>query len=64
MGVIEITYAFDERADGVDRVYAPDGRGDAVLAERMQHGIPLPHGTWDRIAEAVTPLGVAMPEVG
>ena len=52
------------KADGVDEIYAPGERGDAVLAEREQHGIPIPKGTWDRLADAVGPLGVAMPEVG
>jgi len=52
------------KADGVDEIYAPGERGDAVLAEREQHGIPLPQGTWDRIAEAVAPLAVEMPAVG
>jgi len=51
------------RADGVDEIYAPGERGDAVLAERMKTGIPLPQGTWDRLAKAVKPLGVEMPEV-
>lgn len=52
------------RADGVEEIYAPGERGDAVLAERMKSGIPLPQGTWDRLAEAVGPLGVEMPERG
>lgn len=50
------------RADGVEEIYAPGERGDAVLAERTKNGIPLPQGTWDRLAEAVTPLGIEMPE--
>ena len=52
------------RAEGVDRIYAPGERGDAILAEREQNGIPLPQGTWDRLAEAVGPLGVEMPARG
>jgi len=52
------------KADGVEQIYAPGERGDAVLAEREKHGIPLPQGTWDRIATAVAPLGVAMPARG
>lgn len=52
------------RADGVARIYAPGERGDAVLAARSKGGIPLPHGTWQRIAKAVAPLGVEMPEAG
>jgi ureidoglycolate dehydrogenase (NAD+) len=30
------------RAAGVDRIYLPGERGDAILAEREVHGIPLP----------------------
>jgi len=52
------------KADGVARIYAPGERGDAVLAERTKTGIPLPQGTWARLAKAVTPLGVEMPAVG
>ena len=52
------------KADGVAQIYAPGERGDAILAERTKNGIPLPQGTWDRIAEAVGLLGVAMPERG
>ena len=52
------------KADGVEQIYAPGERGDAVLAERMKTGIPLPQGTWDRLAKAVAPLGIEMPEVG
>ncbi len=50
------------RAEGVERIYAPGERGDAILAEREATGIPLPQGTWDRLAQAAGPLGVAMPE--
>jgi len=49
------------KADGVEQIYAPGERGDALLAERTKTGIPLPQGTWDRIAKAVAPLGVEMP---
>ena len=50
------------RADGVEEIYAPGERGDAVLAERTQHGIPLPQGTWHRLADAAGRLSVEMPE--
>ena len=52
------------KAEGVEQIYAPGERGDTVLAERERNGIPLPQGTWDRLAEAARPLGVEMPEVG
>ncbi len=51
------------KADGVEQIYAPGERGDAVLAEREANGIPLPQGTWDRLAKAVGALGVEMPAV-
>jgi ureidoglycolate dehydrogenase (NAD+) len=50
------------KAEGVEQIYAPGERGDAVLAEREKNGIPLPQGTWDRLAAAAGPLGVEMPE--
>ena len=50
------------RADGVEVFYAPGESGDAVLAERMKNGIPLPQGTWDRLADAAGRLSVEMPE--
>lgn len=50
------------KADGVDEIYAPGERGDAVLAERMKNGIPLPPGTWDRLKAEADTLGIAMPE--
>ncbi|MBO6784960.1 MAG: Ldh family oxidoreductase [Alphaproteobacteria bacterium] len=49
------------RADGVDEIYAPGERGDAVLAERTKSGIPLPAGTWDRLKAEADKLGIAMP---
>ena len=49
-------------ADGVDEIYAPGERGNAVLAERMKAGIPLPPGTWDRLKAEADTLGIAMPE--
>ena len=50
------------KADGVDEIYAPGERGDAVLAARMKNGIPLPPGTWDRLKAEADKLGIAMPE--
>jgi len=49
------------RADGVDEIYAPGERGDAVLRERSKNGIPLPKGTWDRLSAEADKLGIAMP---
>ena len=50
------------RADGVEEILVPGERGDRVLAERRQTGIPLAEGTWKRLAEVAKPLGVEMPE--
>jgi len=49
-------------ADGVDEILVPGERGDRVLAAREQDGIPLPAGTWERLAESAQMLGVEMPE--
>ena len=46
----------------MDEIYAPGERGDAVLAERMKNGIPLPPGTGDRLKAEADTLGIAMPE--
>ncbi|MHA1109351.1 MAG: Ldh family oxidoreductase [Alphaproteobacteria bacterium] len=50
------------RAAGIEQIYAPGERGDAVLAERKEDGIPLPAGTWDRLGEIAERFDVAMPE--
>ena len=50
------------RADGVDEILVPGERGDRVLEQRRVSGIPLPEGTWARLAEVAAPLGVEMPE--
>jgi ureidoglycolate dehydrogenase (NAD+) len=49
------------RADGVDRIFLPGERGDAIAAERGTKGIPIPKGTWQRIAKAAQALGVKPP---
>jgi ureidoglycolate dehydrogenase (NAD+) len=49
------------RADGVDRIMLPGERGDAIRAEREVKGIPIPKGTWQRIANAAQALGVKPP---
>ncbi len=50
------------KADGVDEIYAPGERGDAILANRRQHGIPLAQRTWERIEAVANRLGIDMPE--
>jgi ureidoglycolate dehydrogenase (NAD+) len=49
------------RAEGVDKIMLPGERGDAIRAERESTGIPIPKGTWQRIAKAAQALGVKPP---
>jgi ureidoglycolate dehydrogenase (NAD+) len=49
------------RAEGVDKIMLPGERGDAVRAEREVEGIPIPKGTWQRIAKVAVALGVEPP---
>jgi ureidoglycolate dehydrogenase (NAD+) len=49
------------RAEGVERIYLPGERGDAVRAKREAAGIPVPAGAWTRIVETAKDLGVAAP---
>ena len=50
-------------AGGQDEVRVPGERGYRVMAERLESGIPLPAGTWRRLAEVAEELGVALPAV-
>lgn len=50
-------------ATGNDEVRVPGERGDRVMTERGAQGIPLPAGTWSRLAQVADGLGVAMPAV-
>jgi len=50
-------------AKGNDEVRVPGERGNRVMAERLERGIPLPAGTWRRLAEIADGLGVPMPSV-
>jgi len=49
------------RAEGVQKIMLPGERGDAVRAERETSGIPIPKGTWQRIAKAAQAVGVVPP---
>src|SRR5262249_13953539 len=49
------------RAAGVDRILLPGERGDAILAEREQNGIPVAAGTWKRLVAAAEGLGGEAP---
>ncbi|MGB0630971.1 MAG: Ldh family oxidoreductase [Alphaproteobacteria bacterium] len=52
------------RAQGTDEILVPGERGDRVLEQRRADGIPLAEGTWKRLAEVASKLGVEMPEAG
>lgn len=49
------------RAEGVQKIMLPGERGDAIRAEREANGIPIPKGTWQRIARAAQAVGVKPP---
>ena len=49
------------RADGVDEILLPGERGDRVMAERRERGIPVPEGTRTRLTAIAAGLGVEMP---
>jgi ureidoglycolate dehydrogenase (NAD+) len=50
-------------AAGIDRIFLPGERGDSVLQEREDNGIPLPRGTWSRLVACAQDLGVMPPQV-
>src|SRR4051794_9138958 len=49
------------RAEGVSKIMLPGERGDAIRADREANGIPIPKGTWQRIAKAAQTVGVTPP---
>jgi ureidoglycolate dehydrogenase (NAD+) len=49
-------------AAGVDRIFLPGERGDIVLQDREQNGIPLPRGTWARLLACAKDLGITPPQ--
>jgi ureidoglycolate dehydrogenase (NAD+) len=50
-----------DRAEGTERIFLPGERGDTIRAEREAKGIPIPKGTWQRIAKAALAIGVKPP---
>ncbi len=50
-------------AEGHDGIRLPGERGERMMAERLAAGVPLPDGTWRRLAEVAGGLGVEMPPV-
>lgn len=49
------------KSDEVERIFAPGERGDAVMAERLDQGIPLPAGTVARLKPVAARLGLTVP---
>ncbi len=49
------------RAEGIAKIMLPGERGDTIRTERETSGIPIPKGTWQRIAKAAQAVGVAPP---
>jgi ureidoglycolate dehydrogenase (NAD+) len=47
------------RGEGVDRIFAPGERGDAVRADRENSGIPLPQRIVGDLNKVATELGIA-----
>jgi ureidoglycolate dehydrogenase (NAD+) len=48
-------------AEGVDRIFLPGERGESVLRQREENGIPLPRGTWSRLLASAEALDVPAP---
>jgi ureidoglycolate dehydrogenase (NAD+) len=51
------------RGPGVDEIFLPGERGDAIYAQRSRDGIPMTPGNWRKMGELGERLGVAMPAV-
>ena len=51
------------KADGVDEIFMPGERGDAIFDERLKNGIPLPQATWASIGKITDRFGVPLPVV-
>jgi ureidoglycolate dehydrogenase (NAD+) len=50
------------KADGVDEIFMPGERGDAIYDQRLRDGIPVPAKTWADIGKVAERFGVEMPE--
>jgi LDH2 family malate/lactate/ureidoglycolate dehydrogenase len=51
------------KADGVDEIFMPGERGDAIFEQRLRDGIPVPQATWDEVGAVAERFGVPLPEV-
>ena len=47
--------------DGVDEVLVPGDPQQRILADRSAHGIPIPPGTWDKIAVCAERFELTLP---
>ena len=50
------------RADGVDEIFMPGERGDAMYEQRLRDGIPVPAKVWADIGKVAERFGVEMAE--
>ena len=51
------------KADGVDEIFMPGERGDAIFEQRLRDGIPVPQATWDEVGAVADRFGVPLPDV-
>lgn len=49
------------RVEGVDELFVPGEPEERVHRERIEHGIPLPDGTRDKLSEVAEKFGLAVP---
>ena len=50
-------------ADGFDEVILPGENEARSIAERSQHGVPIPDSTWQELAQLASEFGVTVPVV-
>lgn len=50
------------KADGVEEIYMPGERGDAIFEERLKAGIPVPAKTWEDVAAVARRFKVPLPD--
>ena len=51
------------KADGVDKIFMPGERGDAIFEDRLKNGIAVPQATWDEVGAVADRFKVALPDV-
>jgi ureidoglycolate dehydrogenase (NAD+) len=50
------------KAPGIEQIFAPGERGDAILALRQKEGIPLTDGTLNRLRPIAEQCGIMLPK--